>query len=62
MGVDLDLKSFATCSNGKIYKNINKTSRIRKLEKKLNNNLKGTDRYDSSDEIEKIAVYENKKQ
>lgn len=35
IGIDLGLKDFATCSNGKIYKNINKTSQIRKLEKKL---------------------------
>ncbi len=57
IGIDLGLKDFAVCSNGKSYKNINKSSRIRRLEKKLrreqrslsrkyenckdNNNLKG---------------------
>lgn len=35
IGVDLGLKDFAVCSNGVVKKNINKTSRVRKLEKKL---------------------------
>ncbi len=35
LGVDLGIKEFAVCSNGKIYKNINKTKNVRKLEKKL---------------------------
>lgn len=35
IGIDLGLKDFAIVSDGKIYKNINKSSRIRKLEKKL---------------------------
>lgn len=35
IGIDLDIKDFAICSNGKTYKNINKTVRIRKLEKSL---------------------------
>jgi len=35
IGIDLGIKDFAICSNGKVYKNINKSSRIRKLEKKL---------------------------
>ena len=35
IGIDLGLKDFAICSDGNIYKNINKTQRIRKLEKKL---------------------------
>ena len=35
IGIDLGLKEFAVLSNGKIYKNINKTSRIKKLEKQL---------------------------
>lgn len=35
VGVDLGIKDFAICSNGKTYKNINKSSQIRKLEKKL---------------------------
>lgn len=35
IGIDLGLKDFAICSNGIIKKNINKTSRVKKLEKKL---------------------------
>ena len=35
IGIDLGIKDFAVCSNGKIYKNVNKSFRIRKLEKKL---------------------------
>ncbi len=35
IGIDLGIKDFAICSNGKTYKNINKSSRIKKLEKKL---------------------------
>ena len=35
LGIDLGLKDFAICSNGDIYKNINKTKQVKKLEKKL---------------------------
>ncbi len=35
IGVDLGVKEFAVCSNGKTYPNINKTERVRKLEKRL---------------------------
>ena len=35
IGIDLGLKEFAITSEEKIYKNINKTNRVRKLEKKL---------------------------
>ena len=35
MGIDLGLKDLAIVSNGKTYKNINKSTRIKKLEKKL---------------------------
>ena len=35
IGIDLGIKDFAIYSNGKTYKNINKSSQIRKLEKKL---------------------------
>uniref|UniRef100_UPI001E37A602 RNA-guided endonuclease InsQ/TnpB family protein n=1 Tax=Clostridium haemolyticum TaxID=84025 RepID=UPI001E37A602 len=35
IGIDLGLKDFAICSNGDEFKNINKTSRVRKVEKKL---------------------------
>ena len=35
IGIDLGIKDFAICSNKQTYKNINKTQRVRKLEKKL---------------------------
>ena len=35
VGIDLGIKNLATCSNEKVYKNINKTKRVRKLKKKL---------------------------
>ena len=35
IGIDLGLKEFAVVSNGRIYKNINRSARIRKLEKQL---------------------------
>ena len=35
IGIDLGLKDFAIVSNGKTYKNINKSVRLKKLEKKL---------------------------
>ena len=38
IGIDLGLKDFATVSNGKTYKNINKSAKLKKLEK---NNLFG---------------------
>ena len=35
LGIDLGVKDLAIYSNGKVYKNINKTQRVKKLEKKL---------------------------
>ena len=35
IGIDLGLKEFAIVSNGKTYKNINKSARLKKLEKQL---------------------------
>ncbi|MCC0650389.1 transposase [Clostridioides sp. ZZV15-6598] len=35
IGIDLGIKDFAICSNGSKFKNINKTSTIKKVEKKL---------------------------
>ena len=34
IGIDLGIKDLAICSDGNIYKNINKTQKIRKLEKR----------------------------
>ncbi|MBO6131052.1 MAG: transposase [Treponema sp.] len=35
IGIDLGLKTFAVLSNGKVFRNINKTYRVRRLQKKL---------------------------
>ena len=35
IGIDLGIKDFAICSNGAKFKNVNKTSTVKKLEKKL---------------------------
>ena len=35
LGIDLGIKEFAICSNGNKFKNINKTSMVKKIEKKL---------------------------
>lgn len=35
IGIDLGIKNLAICSNGKTYKNINKSKKVRKLKKKL---------------------------
>ncbi|EUB15482.1 RNA-guided endonuclease TnpB family protein, partial [Fusobacterium sp. CM22] len=35
LGIDLGIKDTAICSNGKVFKNINKTIKIKKLKKKL---------------------------
>lgn len=34
IGIDLGIKDLAICSNGNIYRNINKTKEVRRLEKK----------------------------
>ncbi|MBM6876480.1 helix-turn-helix domain-containing protein, partial [Fusobacterium mortiferum] len=35
LGIDLGLKDLATCSDGQVFKNINKTKKVKKLEKRL---------------------------
>lgn len=35
IGIDLGVKDLAICSNGKVYKNINKTRRVKQLKKRL---------------------------
>lgn len=35
IGIDLGIKELAVCSNGAVYKNINKTAKVKKKEKKL---------------------------
>ena len=35
LGVDLGIKDTAVCSDGRIFKNINKTKKVKKLKKKI---------------------------
>lgn len=35
IGVDLGIKNLATCSNGMVFENINKTNRVKRIEKRL---------------------------
>ena len=35
LGIDLGIKELAVCYNGKVYKNINKNHRVKKIEKRL---------------------------
>ena len=44
IGIDLGLKDFAIVSNGKTYKNINKSAKLKKLEKKLIREQRGLSR------------------
>ena len=44
IGIDLGLKDFAIISNGKIYKNINKSRKVKKLEKQLRREQRGLSR------------------
>lgn len=54
IGIDLGVKDFAICSNGKVYKNINKGSRIIKLEKKLRREQRSLSRkYESCKKLNK---------
>ena len=44
VGIDLGLKALAIVSNGKTYKNINKSARVKKLEKQLRRDQRGLSR------------------
>jgi len=35
VGIDVGIKKLAVCSDGNVYKNINKSSVVRKIEKRL---------------------------
>ncbi|MGL4671532.1 RNA-guided endonuclease InsQ/TnpB family protein [Cetobacterium sp.] len=52
LGIDLGVKDLATCSTGKVYKNINKKKTIKKLKKKLKRFQKQVSRkYEKSREV-----------
>lgn len=63
IGIDIGIKNLAICSNGKVYKNINKTKKVKKLKKKLKREqrklsrmlIKNTDHYEM-----KVSKKDNK--
>lgn len=64
IGIDLGIKDFAICSNGNTYNNINKTSKIKKLEKQLKREQRSLSRkyedYKKLNKIEKeVATRQN---
>ena len=63
IGVDLGVKDFATYSNGTVKKNINKTPRVKKLEKKLRREQRRLSRkYESLKKLKKIEKGEATRQ
>jgi len=63
IGIDLGIKDLAVCSNDTTYKSINKTSKIKKLEKKLKREQKKLSRkYESLKQQEKIMKGEATRQ
>ncbi len=63
IGIDLGLKDFAIVSNGKTYKNINKSARLKKLEKQLVREQRSLSRkYENlkEGEVTQKRIYKNK--
>lgn len=60
IGIDLGIKDLAICSNGKVYKNINKTIEVKKKEKKLRRlQRKVSRKYESNKEGSKLVKTSN---
>ncbi|MBM6876493.1 transposase, partial [Fusobacterium mortiferum] len=53
LGIDLGLKDLAICSDGQIFKNINKTKKVKKLEKRLKQKQKQISRKYEMNKIKK---------
>ena len=60
LGIDLGIKDMATCSNGKIFKNINKTKKIKKIKKKLKREQRKMSRSIEYSKSKKIKLRELK--
>ena len=59
LGIDLGIKDTAICSNGKVFKNINKTNRVKKIKKKLKREQRKISRsieYSKSNKIKLINL------
>ncbi len=65
IGIDLGIKDFAICSNGSKFKNINKTSTVKKVEKKLKREQRKLSRKYESLKVrnknikERVATHQN---
>ena len=60
LGIDLGIKDTAICSNGEIFKNINKTVKIKKLKKKLKREQRKMSRSIEYSKSKKIKLKECK--
>ena len=60
LGIDLGIKDTAICSNGKVFKNINKTIKIKKLKKKLKREQRKMSRSIEYSKSKKIKLKELK--
>lgn len=60
LGIDLGIKDTAICSNGKIFKNINKTNKVKKLKKKLKREQRKMSRSIEYSKSKKIRLQELK--
>ena len=60
LGVDLGKKDTAICSNGKVFKNINKTKKVKKLKKKLKREQRKMSRSIEYSKSKKIKLKECK--
>ena len=60
LGVDLGIKDTAICSNGKVFKNINKTKKVKKIKKKLKREQRKMSRSIEYSKSKKIKLRELK--
>ncbi len=60
LGIDLGIKDTAICSNGKVFKNINKTNKVKKLKKKLKREQRKMSRSYEYSKSKKIKLKECK--
>ena len=60
LGIDLGIKDFAVCSNGKVFKNINKNCKIIRIEKRLKRQQRKLSRKYLSCKNLKKKLYESK--
>lgn len=59
VGVDLGIKEFMICSNGMTFENINKSTKIKKLEKKLKREQRALSRKYEAHKKDKELTYKN---